>query len=100
MALQAEARAGFDFLLQPAGFQLGEGWFNQEMAKPLQERHIILQWRNERAQQFRKYQDPAKPDANVRAPSTRGMRALQVLAEWDERARHFEVAVTVQAEKP
>jgi hypothetical protein len=51
------------------------------MAKPLVERHIILQWRAERAQQFRKYQDARNPDGNVRAPSTGGMKALQVLAD-------------------
>jgi hypothetical protein len=62
-------------------WQLGKDWFDAEMAEPLEQRHIILQWRSERAQQFRKYQDPEKPDANVRAPSTGGMRALQVLAD-------------------
>lgn len=70
-----------DFQVHHLLWQLGEGWFNEEMAKPLAERHIILQWRAERNQQFRRYQDPQRPDVLVRAPSTGGMRAIQVLAD-------------------
>lgn len=51
------------------------------MGKPLGQRHIILQWRTERSQQFGKFQDLRNPDGNVRAPTTEGMRALQVLAD-------------------
>jgi hypothetical protein len=71
----------YDFQVHHLLWQLGKDWFDSEMAKPLAERHIILQWRAERAQQFRKYQDPRHPDDNVRAPTTGGMRALQVLAD-------------------
>src|SRR6266550_4554283 len=71
----------YDFQVHHLLWHLGKEWFDDEMKKPLEERHIILQWRSERAQQFRKYQDPRNPDANVRAPSTGGMRALQVLAD-------------------
>ena len=71
----------YDFQIQHLLWQLGEEWFNREMAKPLQERHIILQWRAECAQQFRRYQDPRNPEGNVRAPFTGGTRALQVLAD-------------------
>jgi hypothetical protein len=71
----------YDFQIHHLLWQFGEPWFNQQMAKPLAERHIILQWRAERAQQFRRYQDARNPDGNVRAPSTGGMKALQVLAD-------------------
>lgn len=71
----------YDFQVHHLLWQLGKEWFDSEMAKPLAERHIILQWRAERAQQFGKYQDPRNPDGNVRAPSTGGMKALQVLAD-------------------
>ncbi len=71
----------YDFQIHHLLWQFGKEWFDCEMAKPLTERHIILQWRAERSQQFRKYQDPRNPDGNVRAPSTGGMRALQVLAD-------------------
>lgn len=35
--------------------------FNAEMAKPLEGRHVILKWRDERNQQLRKHQDPEGP---------------------------------------
>ena len=62
-------------------WQLGKEWFDCEMTKPIAERRVTLQWRAERSQQFRKYRDPRNPDGNVRAPTTGGMRALQVLAD-------------------
>jgi hypothetical protein len=72
----------YDFQVHHLLWHLGKEWFDDEMKKPLEERHIVLQWRSERAQQFRKYQYPRNAaDANVRAPSTGGMRALQVLAD-------------------
>lgn len=55
--------------------------FNAEMAKPLEGRHVILKWRDERNQQLRKHQDPEDPEALVRAPLTGAMRALHVLAD-------------------
>jgi hypothetical protein len=71
----------YDFQLNHLLWLLGEDWFNGEMVKPLQDRHIILKWRDERNQQLRKYQDPKDPEALVRAPLTGAMRALHVLAD-------------------
>jgi hypothetical protein len=70
----------YDFQVNHLLWQLEKDRFDREMAKPLADRHIILQWRAERAQQFRKHQDPGNPDGNVRAPSTGGMKVLHVLA--------------------
>jgi hypothetical protein len=78
---KASQRELLDFQVHHLLWQLGKEWFDRETAKPLAERHIILQWRAERAQQFREYQDPRNPNGNVRAPSTGGMKALQVLAD-------------------
>jgi hypothetical protein len=71
----------YDFQLNHLLWLLGEDWFNAEMAKPLEDRHVILKWRDERNQQLRKHQDPNDPEALVRAPVTGGMRALHVLAD-------------------
>ena len=71
----------YDFQLNHLLWLLGEDWFNAEMAKPLEDRHVILKWRDERNQQLRKYQDPNDPEALVRAPVTGEMRALHVLAD-------------------
>jgi hypothetical protein len=71
----------YDFQLNHLLWLLGEDWFNAEMAKPIEDRHVILKWRDERNQQLRKHQDPNDPEALVRAPVTGGMRALQVLAD-------------------
>jgi hypothetical protein len=71
----------YDFQVHHFLWLLGKDWFDVEMAKPLEERHIILKWRAERNEQLRKYQDPKEPDALIRAPVTGGMRALQVLAD-------------------
>jgi hypothetical protein len=71
----------YDFQLKHLLWLLGGEWYNAEMAKPIEDRHIILKWRAERNEQLRKYQDPKDPGALVRAPITGGMRALQVLAD-------------------
>ena len=71
----------YDFQLNHLLWLLGEDWFNAEMAKPLEDRHVILKWRDERNRQLRKHQDPNDPEALVRAPMTGGMRALHVLAD-------------------
>lgn len=61
---------------------LGKDWFDAEMARPLEERHVILKWRHERAEQFRKYQKPGQdPTLPIAAPITGGGKALQVLAD-------------------
>jgi hypothetical protein len=71
----------YDFQLNHLLWLLGEDWFDAEMAKPLEDRHVILKWRDERNQQLRKHQDPNDPEALVRAPLTGAMRALHVLAD-------------------
>ena len=71
----------FDFQIHHLLWQLGKQWFDQETAKPVEQRHIILKWRTERNEQLQKYKDPKNPDAPARAPITGGMRALQVLAD-------------------
>jgi len=71
----------YDFQLNHLLWLLGEDWFNAEMEKPLEDRHVILKWRDERNHQLRKYQDPNDPEALVRAPVTGEMRALHVLAD-------------------
>lgn len=70
-----------DFQVNHLLWLLGEKWYAAEMAKPPEERHVILKWRAERNEQFKKYQNPGDPKALVRAPLTGGMRALQVLAD-------------------
>lgn len=70
-----------DFQLNHLLWLLGEDWYNAEMEKGHDERHVILKWREERNEQLRKYQDPKDPGALIRAPITGGMRALQVLAD-------------------
>jgi hypothetical protein len=71
----------YDFQLNHLLWLLGEDWFNAEMAKPLDDRHVILKWRDGRNQQLRKHQDPKDPEALVRAPLTGAMRAFHVLAD-------------------
>ena len=70
-----------DFQVNHLLWLLGEKWFAAEMAKRTDERHVILKWRAERNEQFKKYQNPDDPKALVRAPLTGGMRSLQVLAD-------------------
>lgn len=71
----------YDFQINHLLWLLGKDWFDAEMAKPADERHIILKWRAERNEQLRRYQNPNDPAGPVRAPITGGMRALQVLAD-------------------
>jgi hypothetical protein len=59
-------------------WQFEKNWFDSEMAKPLPERHIILQWRHERCEQLRSH---PTPDGKFRAPMTGGSKALQVFAD-------------------
>jgi hypothetical protein len=71
-----------DFLINHLLWFLGEEWFNSEMAKPLEQRHIILRWRHERSEQLLKHDSPDR-DASVplKAPMTGGAKALLVLAD-------------------
>ncbi len=71
----------YDFEVNHLLWLLGEDWYNAEMGKHPDERHVILKWRAERNEQLRRYQDPKDPAGLVRAPVTGGMRALQVLAD-------------------
>jgi hypothetical protein len=36
----------YDFQLNHLLWLQGEDWFNAEMAKPLEDRHVILKWRD------------------------------------------------------
>jgi hypothetical protein len=71
-----------DFLINHLLWFLGEEWFNAEMKKRPEQRHIILRWRHERNEQLLKY-DSADRDASVplKAPMTGGAKALLVLAD-------------------
>ena len=72
----------YDFEVNHLLWLLGKDWFDAEMAKPLEERHVILRWRHERAEQFRRYQKPGQnPEIPIAAPITGGGKALQVLAD-------------------
>jgi hypothetical protein len=70
-----------DFQIHHLLWTLGKDWFDAEMAKPVEDRHVILKWRGERNEQLRKYQALKNSTGPVRAPLTGGMRALQVLAD-------------------
>lgn len=71
-----------DFEVNHLLWLLGKDWFDAEMAKALEERHVTLRWLHERAEQFRKFRKPAEdPNLPVAAPSTGGGKALQVLAD-------------------
>jgi hypothetical protein len=71
-----------DFLINHLLWFLGEEWFNSEMKKPLEQRHIILRWRHERGEQLLKHDSPDR-DTSVplKAPMTGGAKALLVLAD-------------------
>ena len=71
-----------DFLINHLLWFLGEEWFNNEMKKKLEERHIILRWRHERAEQLLKHDSPDRDkSAPLKAPMTGGAKALVVLAD-------------------
>lgn len=71
-----------DFLINHLLWFLGEEWFNSEMRKPLEQRHIILRWRHELSEQLLKQDSPDR-DTSVplKAPMTGGAKALLVLAD-------------------
>lgn len=72
----------FDFQLNLLLWTLGKNWYDDEMRKPRNERHVILQWRDERNEVLSKYRNPAAPSTEpVRAPLTGNMKALHVLAD-------------------
>jgi hypothetical protein len=71
-----------DFLINHLLWFLGEEWFNSEMKKQLEQRHVILRWRHERSEQLLKH-DSADRNTSVplKAPMTGGAKALLVLAD-------------------
>jgi hypothetical protein len=72
----------FDFQLYLLLWTLGEPWFDAEMAKPLEQRHIILRWRHERNELLRAHQKPGDdPNKPVAAPMTGNVKALQALSD-------------------
>jgi hypothetical protein len=77
-----------DFQLNHLLWTLGKHWFDAEMAKPTEDRHVILKWRAERNEQLRKYQNLKNTTGPVSAPLTGGTRALQVLADDIYQLRH------------
>jgi hypothetical protein len=61
---------------------LGKPWYDAQMAKPVEQRHIILRWRHERCELLKAHQKPGDdPNKPVAAPMTGNVRALQVLAD-------------------
>jgi len=80
--VRPENESFHDFQVNHLLWQMGKDWFDAEMAKPLDDRHVILKWRHERAEQFRKHQKPDQdPGSPVAAPATGEGKALQVLAD-------------------
>jgi hypothetical protein len=77
-----------DFQLNHLLWTLGKDWFDAEMAKPIEDQHVILKWRAERNEQLRRYQVLQNTTGPVRAPLTGGTRALQVLADDIYQLRH------------
>jgi hypothetical protein len=72
----------YDFQLNLLLWTLGKPWYDAEMRKPLEERHIILRWRHERCELLKANQKPADdPNKPVAAPMTGNVKALQVLAD-------------------
>jgi len=72
----------YDFQLNMLLWTLGKPWFDAEMIKPVEQRHIILRWRHERSELLKAHQKPGEdPNKPVAAPMTGNIRALQVLAD-------------------
>jgi hypothetical protein len=72
----------YDFQINLLLWALGEPWFNAEMAKPLENRHIILRWRHEHNELLTSRRKPGDdPRQPVSVPMTGNVRALQVLAD-------------------
>src|ERR1035437_5826701 len=72
----------YDFQINLLLWALGRPWYDGEMAKPLEERHIILRWRHERCELLKAHQKPGDdPNKPVAAPMTGNVKALQVLAD-------------------
>ncbi len=72
----------YDFQIHLLLWALGEPWFNTEMTKSLEERHIILRWRHERNELLKSHRKPGD-DLNepVKVALTGNVKALQILAD-------------------
>jgi hypothetical protein len=72
----------YDFQINLLLWALGKPWYDAEMTKSVEQRHIILRWRHERSDLLRAHQRPEDdPNKPVTAPMTGNVRALQVLAD-------------------
>ncbi len=72
----------YDFQINLLLWTLGNPWFDAEMAKPLEERHIILRWRHERNELLNANRKPGDdPNQPVKAALTGNVKALQILAD-------------------
>ena len=79
--IRPQGETFYDFQIHLLLWTLGKKWFDAEMAKPLKERHTILQWRHERNELLRAQQKPGDdPNKPVKISLTGNVRALQVLA--------------------
>jgi hypothetical protein len=71
-----------DFQLNLLLWTLGKDWFDAELLKAPDERHVVLKWRTERNEQLEKHRSPsAPPNQPVQAPITGNIKALHVLAD-------------------
>jgi hypothetical protein len=72
----------YDFQINLLLWALGKPWYDTEMAKPVEQRHIILRWRHERCELLKAHQKPENdPNKPLAAPMTGNVKALQVLAD-------------------
>ena len=72
----------YDFQLNLLLWALGKEWYDEQMLKPPDERHVILKWRDERNALLNKYRRAsASHNEPVTAPLTGNVKALQVLAD-------------------
>jgi len=72
----------YDFQINLLLWTLDKPWFDSEMAKPLEERHIILRWRHERNELLTANRKPGDdPNRPVKAALTGDVKALQILAD-------------------
>lgn len=71
-----------DFQINHLLWMFGEDWFNSEMEKESEQRHIILQWRHERNEQLLKHGSSERNKSMpLKAPMTGVTKALQVLSD-------------------
>jgi hypothetical protein len=80
--IRPQGETFFDFQINLLLWVLGKKWFDAEMSKPLEERHVILQWRHERNELLRAQQKPGDdPNNPVAIRPTGNVKTLQVLAD-------------------